>query len=98
MLHLKLYYLCRLRRLCQHTSQTNQLRVEGLGVVDSLEEIDAYMAEAKREYNSPEAVAKCQAEYEELCRIGELRRQDFYSGRDMDKCHPLPWQRKEITE
>lgn len=46
------------------------------------------------EYNSPEAKAQRQAEYEELQRIGELRRQDFECGRDMDKCHPLPWQNR----
>lgn len=50
-----------------------------------------WMEESDREYNSPEAVAKREAEYAELQRIGELRRQDFMCGRDMDKCHPLPW-------
>lgn len=46
------------------------------------------------EYNSPEGKAKRQAEYEELQRIGELRRMDFECGRDMDKGHPLPWQNR----
>ena len=49
--------------------------------------------EMQAEYNSPEAEAKRKAEAEELKRIGELRRQDFECGRDMDKCHPLPWQK-----
>lgn len=43
------------------------------------------------EYNSPEAEAQRKAEREELDRIAELRRMDFYAGRDMDECHPLPW-------
>ena len=71
---------------------------DGLTFEQRAAEVSAYFEEAVREYNSPEAVAKRKAEYEELRRIGELRRQDFYCGRDMDKCHPLPWQRKESTE
>ena len=55
-------------------------------------ELEAYFEKASAEYNSPEAVAQRKAEYEEVQRIGELRRQDFYAGRDMNKCHPLPWQ------
>lgn len=43
------------------------------------------------EYNSPEAIAQREAEYQELQRLGELRRMDFLCGRDMDKEHPLPW-------
>lgn len=58
-------------------------------------ELEAYFAEIEAKYNSPEEEAKRRAEYEELQRIGELRRMDFYCGRDMDKCHPLPWQKKE---
>lgn len=42
-------------------------------------------------FNSPEEVAKREAEYAELHRIGELRKWDFYCGRNMDECHPLPW-------
>lgn len=56
------------------------------------EDLDRYMREAEDLYNSPEEVAKRKAGYAELQRIGELRRMDFYAGRDMDKCHPLPWQ------
>lgn len=57
-----------------------------------VDELEAAFAEMEREYNSPEAAAKRKAEYEELRRLGELRRMDFYCGRDMDACHPLPWQ------
>ena len=46
------------------------------------------------EYNSPEGKARRRAEYEELQRIGELRRRDFECGRNMDECHPLPWQNR----
>lgn len=56
------------------------------------EELDALVQAEVERFNSPEEVAKREAEYEELQRIGRLRAQDFYAGRDMDKCHPLPWQ------
>jgi hypothetical protein len=55
------------------------------------EDLERYMRESVERYNSPEEVAKRKAEYEELQRIGELRRMDCLCGRDMDKCHPLPW-------
>ena len=54
-------------------------------------EIMAAFDEIAAEYNSPEAIAKRKADYQKLQRLGELRRMDFYSGRDMDKEHPLPW-------
>ena len=60
----------------------------------NLEEMQEWVRQCEEEYNSPESVAKRQAEYEELQRIGQLRAQDFYSGRDMDECHPLPWTKK----
>ena len=43
------------------------------------------------EYNAPEAVAQRRAEYEELQRIGELRRRAFERGESMDR-YPLPWE------
>lgn len=60
------------------------------------EELSQWFDEVVAEYNSPEAVAQRQAEYEELQRIGELRRQDFECGRNMDECHPLPWQNRRV--
>lgn len=58
----------------------------------SMEELDAAFDEMEREYNSPAAEAQRKAEYEEIQRLGELRRMDCLCGRDMDICHPLPWQ------
>ena len=58
-------------------------------------EITAILDEITAEYNSPEAKARQEAEYQELQRLGELRREDFYKGRDMDKEHPLPWKKGE---
>ena len=54
-------------------------------------EVTAAFEEYQAEYNSPEAKAQRKAEYEELQRLGELRRMDCLCGRDMDKEHPLPW-------
>ena len=56
-----------------------------------LDEVQKAFDEVAAEYNSPEAKAQRKAEYEELQRLGELRRMDFLTGRDMDKEHPLPW-------
>lgn len=64
----------------------------------NIAEVERLMDQILQEYNSPEEVAKRQAEEEELRRIGELRRQDFYAGRDMDKCHPLPWTTRRECE
>lgn len=55
------------------------------------EEMEKWIQETREQYNSPEEVAKREAEYAELQKIGELRQMDFLCGRDMDECHPLPW-------
>lgn len=59
------------------------------------EAIRAAFDEVAAEYNSPEAIAQREAEYQELQRLGELRRMDCLCGRDMDKEHPLPWAEKD---
>ena len=56
-------------------------------------ELAAVFEAMKAEYNNPEAEVQRKAEREELDRIAELRRMDFYAGRNMDECHPLPWQK-----
>lgn len=55
------------------------------------EEITAAFDKIAAEHNAPEAKARREAEYQELQRLGELRRMDCLCGRDMDKEHPLPW-------
>ena len=55
--------------------------------------VAAAFAELEAQYNSPDAKAQRDKEYQELQRLGELRRMDCLCGRDMDKCHPLPWQK-----
>ena len=62
---------------------------------ERIEEIRAAFEEEVAEYNSPEAIAQREAEYQELQRLGELRAMDFYAGKDMDKEHPLPWAEKD---
>ena len=56
-----------------------------------LDEVREAFDEAAAEYNSPEAKAQREKEYQDLQRLGELRRMDCLTGRDMDKEHPLPW-------
>ena len=64
---------------------------------EAQKEVEAIVSAKVAEYNSPEAKARRQAEYEELCRVGELRHQAFLRGEDPDK-YPLPWEKKEKTE
>lgn len=56
-------------------------------------EVEAYMQEITDEYNAPEAKAKREAEYQEMHRIGALRKAAYDRGEDMSK-YPLPWERK----
>lgn len=48
-------------------------------------------------YNSPQEKAKREAEYQELQRIGALRKAAFERGEPMDK-YPLPWEKERLTE
>lgn len=63
---------------------------------ERIEELTAILDEAAAEYNSPESIAQREAEYQELQRLGELRKQDCLAGLDMDKEHPLPWAEKDF--
>lgn len=59
-------------------------------------EIEEYFKDFDEEYNSSEAQAERRAWYEEIQRIGELRKEAFARGESMDK-YPLPFELK-ITE
>ena len=54
--------------------------------------IAAAMEETIAEYNSPEAIAQREAEYQELQRLGRLRAS---CAGDMDELYPLPWAKKD---
>ncbi len=75
------------RRATEEARNFRQAQEEVKAIVDSFTE----------RYNSPEEKAKRKAEYEELCRIGELRADAFRRGEDMDQFH-LPWERKKDPE
>lgn len=60
---------------------------------ERVREVEAYMQEITDEYNAPEAKAKREAEYQELHRIGALRKAAFERGEPMEK-YPLPWEKK----
>lgn len=60
---------------------------------ERVREVEAYMQELTDEYNAPEARAKREAEYQEMHRIGALRKAAFERGEPMDK-YPLPWEKK----
>ena len=53
--------------------------------------LEAFIEEWNNEYNSPEAEAERERKYQELRRIGELRRQAFENGQSMDEVAPLPY-------
>lgn len=55
-------------------------------------EVEAYIQALTDEYNTPEAKAKREADYQEMRRIGELRRQAHERGETMSN-YPLPWER-----
>lgn len=56
------------------------------------EAIAAAMEESIAAYNSPEAIAQREAEYQELQRLGRLRAS---CAGDMDEIYPLPWAEKD---
>lgn len=63
----------------------------------SNEDISEMMGQIMDEYNSEEAKAERQRKYEELLRIGKLRKQAFDSGKRMD-LYPVPWATREALE
>ena len=60
---------------------------------ERVEEVEALVMGYTEEYNAPEARAKREAEYQELQRIGALRKAAYDRGEPMDK-YPLPWEKK----
>ena len=63
---------------------------------ENIREVEAIMQGYIDEYNRPEAKAKREQEYQELQKIGELRKAAFDRGEKWD-AYPLPWERKEAA-
>ena len=59
----------------------------------ALASIKARLNKIRTKNNTPEAKAKREADYQEMRRIGELRRQAYERGEPMSN-YPLPWERK----
>ena len=57
-------------------------------------EVKAYVDEFSEQYNSEPERQKRAAEYAEVQRIGELRKQAFLNGESMDK-YPLPFEEQK---
>lgn len=74
-----------------------QATVEDKRFRQAQEEVKAIVDALTERYNSPEEKAKRKAEYEEICRIGELRREAFRRGEDMDQ-YPLPWEKDKDSD
>lgn len=62
-----------------------------------LKEVSEIVKKYQDEYNSPEAVAQRKADYQEICRIGQLRGEAFRRGESIDR-YPLPWMTREAPE
>lgn len=60
----------------------------------AIKEVQEIVKKFQDEYNSPEAQAKRDADYQELCRVGELRKGAYSRGEPMDK-YPVPWETQE---
>ena len=60
----------------------------------NLDELEKIVDKYIEEYNAPEEVAKREAEYQELQRIGALRKAAYLNGESMD-VYPLPWEKGE---
>lgn len=75
----------------QEVAQARAVDAHHGEAVEWLEKATRRLVEA---YNAPEARAKREEEYRELCRIGELRKAAYERGEVWDK-YPLPWETKE---
>ena len=60
---------------------------------ERVREVEELVQAMTDEYNSPEAKAKREAEYQEMHRIGALRKAAYDRGEPMD-AYPLPWEKK----
>lgn len=80
-------YLAEIRkRLDKLTRKDDQLRL-----AKAVEDIKTWFAECQAQYNAPEAVRQRREEYNEVQRIGELRRAAFCRNEPMIR-YPLPWE------
>ena len=64
---------------------------------ERVREVEELVQAMTDEYNTPEAKAKREAEYQELQRIGAQRKAAYDRGESMD-AYPLPWERKDTKQ
>lgn len=64
---------------------------------ERVREVEALVLSMEEEYNTPEAKAKREAEYQELQRIGAQRKAAYDRGEPMSN-YPLPWERKDTAQ
>ena len=63
---------------------------DNIALCERVKEVERIIDEIIEEYNSEQEKQKRAAEYKEIQRIGELRKQAFLNGENMDK-YPLPF-------
>lgn len=61
---------------------------------ERVKEVEKIFESFEEKYNSEQAQRERAAEYAEIQRIGELRKQAFLNGESMDK-YPLPFEKSE---
>jgi hypothetical protein len=74
-----------------------QERMHSATIPKAMAEVKAYVDEFSEQFNSEPERQKRAAEYAEVQRIGELRKQAFLNGESMDK-YPLPFEKEKEGE
>lgn len=79
-------YNCRLKKL----EEKKHITSEKEDLCERVKEVERIFENFEKEYNSDQERQKRAAEYAEIQRIGELRKQAYLNGEKMDK-YPLPF-------
>lgn len=84
-------YEKRLKKL----EDTKRIEIDDAAFRKRVAEVEQIFESYAAEYNSEQAQRERAAEYAEIQRIGELRKQAFLNGESIDK-FPLPFEKTEV--
>ena len=73
---------------------TKRIEKDNAAFTERVKKVERLFEAMTEEYNSEQAQRERAAEYAEIQRIGELRKQAFLNGESMDK-YPLPFEKSE---
>lgn len=74
---------------------TKRIEKDNAAFTERVKKVERLFEAMTEEYNSEQAQRERAAEYAEIQRIGELRKQAFLNGESMDK-YPLPFEKTEF--